>query len=72
MIKLKLQCKGCGYTWYPEKKRWERDPKALEPDCPNNECPYYGTGYHSPNNSIWLIKGLIDTSKIATVARKRR
>jgi len=62
MKKLKLECKGCGYIFYPEKERWSKNPEAPEPDCPNEECPYYGIGFHPPKNSIWLVKGIIDTN----------
>lgn len=59
MNKLELECKGCGYTWFPDKERWEKYPDADEPDCPNEDCQYYGTGNHSPKNTIWLVKGTI-------------
>lgn len=60
MEKLILECKGCGYTWYPEKAKWEMYPDAMEPDCPNEECKYYGKGFHSPEVlSIWQVKGTI-------------
>ncbi len=59
MLKLKLECEGCGYTWYPDKTKWESNPNALEPDCPNEDCKYYGKGNHSPDKTIWLVKGTI-------------
>jgi len=59
MAKLQLECSSCGYTWYPEKEKWERNPDADEPDCPNPDCLNYGKGVHSPQDSIWIIKGEI-------------
>jgi len=59
MIKLILECKHCGYTWYPDKKKWENNPDADEPDCPNSECKNYGTGLHSPTKDIWNKRGEI-------------
>ena len=61
MKKLILECKGCGYTWYPDKQKWESAPNAQEPDCPNEECPNYGTGFHPPQSSIWLTQGIVNT-----------
>lgn len=60
MKKLKLVCKSCGYTWYPEKKKWESNPQADEPDCPNSECINYGKGMHSATFQIWEVKGTIN------------
>ena len=58
MKKLIVECKGCGYTWYPEKEKWERNPEAPEPDCPNEECQYYGTGMRPVGaEEIWKVKG---------------
>ena len=58
-IKVKVVCKSCGYTWYPEKGKWERPGK--EPDCPNQECQYYGTRFRELNAlSIWAICGDVD------------
>ena len=59
--KLIIKCKGCNYTWYPDKKKWESNPDAPEPDCPNPECKHYGTGLHisSPEDSIWVNLGIL-------------
>jgi len=58
MEKLILECKGCGYTWYPEKERWERNCKAPEPTCPNEGCKYYGKGFRPvTEGSIWNVIG---------------
>ena len=53
MDKLELCCKACGYTWYPDKKKWLSNPNADEPDCPNEECTNYGKGMHSATFKIW-------------------
>lgn len=58
MQKLKLVCKGCGYTWYPDKKKWERNPNANEPDCPNKGCKYFGNGFHACDKMIWEVHEL--------------
>lgn len=59
--KLRICCRECGYTWYPDKQKWESNPEAAEPDCPNADCKLYGTGMHSiSNGSIWQIKGTVN------------
>ena len=60
MEKVKVVCKGCGYTWYPEKEKWERPGK--EPDCPAPECQYFGAGFRELGApSIWETKQWVNT-----------
>lgn len=60
-MKFKVWCKECGYTWYPDEKKWKGNPDAPEPDCPNPECKNYGTGMHDiSKGSIWY-EGYIPT-----------
>ena len=54
MRKYQLECKGCGHTWYPNAKIWDRSGQEI--DCPNEKFKYYGKGFRELNQpSIWKI-----------------
>jgi hypothetical protein len=51
---FKVTCKSCGYTWYPDEPKWKSNQDAPEPDCLNEMCEHYGTGFHSVEEKrIW-------------------
>lgn len=51
--KFAVRCTVCGWTFYPNSKEWKQG--YLEPECPNKECPNYGTNWRDTRkiNSIW-------------------
>ena len=61
MIKAILECKSCGYTWYPDRAKWFRNTNLHEIDCPNPKCQNYGTSSHPASKDNWHDRGEINS-----------
>lgn len=37
-MNIGIKCEGCDYTWFCSKEKWDANPDAQNPPCPNPKC----------------------------------